>query len=204
MMLNPDRLVYGRTRLDVEKNEAPLPSAGSALDHIGFSVADLDAIIKSFQAEGVNIVQPVRDMPGFFRRAFIEDPWGTRIALVQDPRRIGLHHVHLRGRNPTAALQWYVTQFGGTVRKLKGQIDGIDYDDFWLLGERGDATPSRGHTIDHLGFRPTDLNGLIARLRAQDVKVTGEPRVANNPGRPTVHIAAIEGPDGVEIELIQR
>ena len=205
MMPRPRRLVFGPTRFDVSRTDTAKPSAGSLLDHLGFSVADLDASMQIFQAEGVNVVQPVREVPELYKRALIEDPWGTRIAVVQDPQKVGFHHVHLLVPNPEASLQWYAKQFGGTVGKLKGKIDGIEYAGFWLLAERGDGMkPSRGHAIDHLGFRPTDMDSLVAGLRAQNVKVTSEPRAINNPGRPTIHIAFIEDPDGIGIELIQR
>src|SRR3979490_2081782 len=42
----PDRLMLGDTRLIFLKNDKGQPSTGSALDHLGFSVADLDAQMK--------------------------------------------------------------------------------------------------------------------------------------------------------------
>ena len=42
-----------------------------------------------------------------FKLAFIEDPWGTRIEVVQDPQKLGFHHLHVR-RQPPATLAWYV------------------------------------------------------------------------------------------------
>ena len=205
MMPGPDRLVYGPTRLDIAKSETAQPSAGSLLDNMGFSVADLDATMKMVQTEGAKIVGPARDVPGLYKRALIEDPWGVRIEVVQDPEKLGLHHVHLLVPDPSATLQWYAKEFGGKVTKLKGKIDGIDYGGLWLLAERGNPTkPSRGHAIDHLGFRPTDLDSLMVTLKAQNVKVTSEPREVNNPGRPIVHIGFIEDSDGIGIELIQR
>src|SRR5262249_8616263 len=77
----PDRLMYGDTRLIFLKNDNGQPSTGSALDHIGFSVADLDAKMKELEAAGVKIVNPTRDVPGLFKLAFVEDPWGTRIEV---------------------------------------------------------------------------------------------------------------------------
>ena len=38
----PERLMFGETRVIFQKNEAAKPSTGNVLDHIGFSVADLD------------------------------------------------------------------------------------------------------------------------------------------------------------------
>jgi catechol 2,3-dioxygenase-like lactoylglutathione lyase family enzyme len=199
-----DRLMLGQTRLIIQKNDAPKPSAGSVLDHIGFSVADLEATMRQFAADGVKVTTPVRDVPGLFKIAFVEDPWGTRIEVVQDSEKLGLHHVHLRAPDPTAALSWYVQKFGGTSGKLKGQIDGVRYGDVWVLAQRGEAAPSAGHSIDHIGFRPLDLDRAVAGLKAQNVKVTNEPRALTLPSGTSMHIAFIEGPDAVRIELVQR
>ena len=200
----PDRLMLGQTRLIFQKNDTPQASAGSVLDHIGFSVADLDATMRRLAASGVKITTPAREVPGLFKIAFVEDPWGTRIEVVQDPQKLGLHHVHVRGPNPAATLAWYRDQFGGTIDKLKGQIDGIQYGDVWILAQRGEAVPSAGHAIDHIGFRPVRLDDTIARLKARSVKVTSEPRALTLPSGTTMHIAFIEGVDGVRIELVQR
>src|SRR5437867_8754440 len=115
----PDRLLLGDTRLIFLRNANGQPSAGSALDHIGFSFADLDAKMKELEAAGVKVVTPVREVAGLFKLGFIEDPWGTRIELVQDPERLGLHHVHLRAPDPAATLAWYKEKFGGETAKLK-------------------------------------------------------------------------------------
>jgi len=44
------------------------------------------------------VVTPVRDLPGLFKLGLVEDPWGTRIEVVQSPEKLGLHHVHPRRR----------------------------------------------------------------------------------------------------------
>src|SRR5476651_2137484 len=98
----PDRLMFGDTRLIFLKNDKGQPSTGSALDHLGFSFADLDAKMKELEAAGVKVVTPVRDVAGLFKLGFVEDPWGTRIEVVQDPELLGLHHIHMRGPDPDA------------------------------------------------------------------------------------------------------
>ena len=78
--------------------------------------------------------------------AQVSDPWGTLLEIVQDPKKLGLHHIGLVTSDPAAELAWFAATFGGKVDKLKGQIDGIQYGDVWLLGARGEATPSAGHS----------------------------------------------------------
>jgi catechol 2,3-dioxygenase-like lactoylglutathione lyase family enzyme len=200
----PDRVLYGDTRIIFQKREKNLPSEGSVVDHIGFSVPNIDGAMKAFQTEGVKITQAVRDVPGLFKLAFIEDPWGTRIEVVQDPQKLGLHHVHLRGPDPAAVLAWYSTQFGGRTAKLKDRIDGIDMSGVWLLVQKGDATPSPGHAIDHIGFRPVNLEASVAAMKSRNVKFTTEPRPLTLANGTTIQLAFAEGPDGVRIEMVQR
>ena len=194
-----DRVLIGDTRFAFLKNEAAQPSEGSAIDHIGLSFADLDAKMKELEQAGAKIVSPVRDVPGLFKLAFIEDPWGTKIELVQDPETLGFHHVHLRAPDPQAALKWYQETFGGEPGKLKGRLDGVRYGTLWLLAQKGDATPSAGHAIDHLGWRMVDLDAAAVELKAKGVKFTSEPRALRD-----LRIAFVESPGGVKIELVQR
>ena len=199
-----DRLMLGQTRLIFQNNPTPQPSAGSVLDTVGFSVADLDATMKIVQADGVKIVTPARAVPGLYKAAVIEDPWGTRIEVVQDPGKLGLHHVHVSAADPAATLAWYADTFGGKVAKMKGRIAGIDYGGIWILSERGVTSPSQGHAIDHIGFRPINLDSVVTGLKAKNVKITAEPRPLTLAGGTVVHLAFLEGPDGVRIEMVQR
>jgi catechol 2,3-dioxygenase-like lactoylglutathione lyase family enzyme len=200
----PDRLMFGETRLIFLKNDKAQPSSGSALDHLGFSVPDLDAKMKEFEAAGVKIVNPIRDVQGLFKLAFIEDPWGTRIEVVQDADKLGLHHVHLRGPDPAAVLAWYKEKFGGDAGKLKDRIDGIRYSGVWLVVQRGDAAPSQGHAIDHIGWRTNDLSAKAAELKTQGVTFTTEPRPLRLASGVMVNFAYLDGPAGAKIELVQR
>ncbi len=200
----PDRLMLGETRLIFLKNDQGQPSTGSALDHIGFSVADLDAKMKELEAAGAKIVTPARDVPGLFKLAFVEDPWGTRIEVVQDSEKLGLHHVHLRAPDPAVALAWYKEKFGGETAKLKDRIDGLRYGGVWILATRGEATPSEGHAIDHIGWQTPNLASKTSELKAQGVKFTTEPRPLKLASGTMVNFAYLEGPSGAKIELVQR
>jgi catechol 2,3-dioxygenase-like lactoylglutathione lyase family enzyme len=200
----PDRLMLGDTRLIFLKNDKGQPSSGSAIDHIGFSFADLDAKMKELEAAGVKVVTPVRDVPGLFKLGFVEDPWGTRIEVMQDPSKLGLNHVHLLAPDPAATLGWYKQKFGGETAKLANRIDGLRYSGVWLLVQRGDAVPSEGHAIDHIGWRTPNLAEKALQLKAQDVKFTTEPRPLKLASGTIVNFAYLEGPSGAKIELVQR
>jgi len=206
----PNRLMYGSTRFMFLPKADAKPSHGSVIDHVGFSVADFDAKMKEFEAGGVKIVTPARDIPGLFKLAFVEDPWGTRIEVVQDPESLGLHHVHLVAPDPEAVFTWLLAKFGGERAKLKGRIDGIKYSapgfsDMWILVQRGDSEPSEGHAIDHIGWRSTGpLAATIDGLRAKGVTVLTEPRPLPLPNGPAINFAYVAGPAGAKIELVER
>jgi len=203
----PDRLMFGDTRLIFLRsaNGNAQPSAGSAIDHIGFSVPDLDAKLKQLEAAGAKIVNPARDVPGLFKLAFVDDPWGTRLEVVQDADKLGLHHVHLRGPDPNAVLAFYKEKFGGETGKLKDRIDGIKLSDVWIVVQRGDAVPSEGHAVDHFGFRTTaDLTTKVNEYKGAGVKFTTEPRPLKLASGVSVNYAYLEGPNGAKVELVQR
>jgi predicted enzyme related to lactoylglutathione lyase len=205
-----DRIMYGSTRLMFLRKADAKPSAGGAIDHIGFSVADLDAKMKEWEAAGVKITSPARDVPGLFKLAFIEDPWGTRLEIVQDPELLGLHHLHLRAPNPDEYFTWLLDKFGGTRTKMKDRLDGVRYDadgfsSVWILIQKGEAEPSTGRAIDHIGWRSVGpLKETIDGLRAKSVEVETEPRALNLPNGPSINYSYVRGPAGTRIELVER
>ena len=206
----PDRLMFGSTRLLFLQKADAKPSSGGAIDHLGFSFADLGAKMKEFEAAGIKIVTPAREAPGLFKLAFVEDPWGTRIEVVQDPELLGLHHIHLRGPNPDEMITWLLAKFGGQRTRFKGRLDAVKYSttgfrDMWILLERGDAEPSEGRAIDHIGWRSTGaLTTTIDGLRAKQVTVLTEPRPLSLPKGPSINFAYVAGPAGVKIEIVER
>jgi len=205
----PDRLMFGSTRFMFLKKADALPSEGSAIDHVGFSVADLDATLKALAGDGVKITSPAREIEGLFKIAFIEDPWGTKIEIVQDPELLGLHHLHLRGPDPEEIFTWLTAKFGCERTKLKGTRDAVKYsaDGFstvWILAQKGESTPSIGHAIDHIGWRSAGLNDTIAELKSKGVTVTSEPRPLSLPNGPSINFSYVAGPAGARIELVER
>src|SRR4029079_14085601 len=161
-------------------------------------------------ASGVKIVQPVREVQGLFKLGFVEDPWGTRIEVVQDPELLGLHHIHMRGPDPEAIFTWLLAKFGGERTKLKGRLDAVRYraaglSDMWILVQTGPSEPSEGHAIDHIGWRSTGpLNDTISGLKGKGVTVTSEPRPLPLPNGPTINFSYVTGPAGARIEIVER
>ena len=60
-----------------------VPTRGRVLDHIGFDVKDHAAFVKTIEAAGIKLDEPVRKGPTGNTITYITDPWGTRIEIVQ-------------------------------------------------------------------------------------------------------------------------
>jgi catechol 2,3-dioxygenase-like lactoylglutathione lyase family enzyme len=196
------RAMLGPVRLIFQRSEMPKPSQGSSLGLIGFSVPDVEAASKRLQAAGVRLVMPPMTMAGI-KMAQVADPWGTLIDVVQDEQQLGLHHVGLVSPDPAATLAWFASTFGGTAAKWRGR-DGIRYGGVWLFATKGSGEPSAGHSIDHIGFRPANVDASVAAMKGKNVKVTTEPRPLTLPSGAAMRLAFVESPGGVRIELVQR
>jgi catechol 2,3-dioxygenase-like lactoylglutathione lyase family enzyme len=190
---------YGKMRIIFFKGkpDAP-PSKGSAVDHIGFSYKDIHAKLKELADAKVEILSGV-EQEGPIKYAFVKDPWGTLIEVVEDPEILGFHHVHLATTDAKQTLQWYSDAFGGQIAKFAGLIPGIRYGDVWLLVKtvKDAPAPTKGRAVDHISWGFADLDADAVRLRAAGVKFNSGPYKFGN-GK----IAFIEDPLGVLIELV--
>ncbi len=206
-MNRPDACQIGTTQLIFANRKPDAGSEGSGVDHIGFSFPDLAAKMRAFQAAGVKITTPAREVPGLFKLGFIEDPWGTRIEVVEDKESLGFHHVHLKSENPEATLKWYQNVFGGAADRLKGRIDGLRYGSVWLLIDKADEgsqlAATQGRSIDHLGFAFPDLDAAAAEMKKKGIAFQAEPRPFTNAAGQNMKISFVVGPDDVRIEVVQ-
>jgi catechol 2,3-dioxygenase-like lactoylglutathione lyase family enzyme len=199
-----ERTLIGTTRFIFRMEANPRPSEGGAVDHLGFSVPDLDAKLRQLEADGARITSPRRDVEGLFPLAFVVDPWGTRLELIQDPQHLGFHHIHLRSPDPEATLQSYLSLFGGVRTPMRGRLDGIYYPgNVWLLVTRGEGFPTAGTSIDHLGWRALHSDTKAAEMRAKGTTLTREPGDLTFENG-TIRVFFIDGPYGVNIEIVQR
>ena len=189
---------------------------GTGINHIGFSVPDLTAKMNEFEAIGVRGSgirlqrfpdgSMVQDIPGLFKIAFIFDPWGTRIELVEDDEYLGFHHIHLSATDPEATLAFYRDVMGGEPASLRGRLDGLLFDDVWLLvSEHPEGTTpatTEARAIDHIGFIVNDLDAAAGDMRQQGVRFQQEPTVPEN-GRTSAKRAFLFGPDNVRLAVVE-
>lgn len=198
-----DGVFFGPIRFNMRKAAGVVGSGGSIIEAVGLSYADLQGRLRIvLDGSGAKIVQQQHMIDGLGPTAVIEDPWGTKIELVQDPKLLGFHHARVRATDPAAMRAWFVERLGAEPGKIGGG-DALKFGGIWLLIDKADAAPrtSDGTTLDHLGFRTKDIKSEIASFQTSGVKVLGEPR--QDPNVATTFATFFEGPTG-RIELTQR
>jgi lactoylglutathione lyase len=119
-------------------------------------------------------------------------------------------HIHIRSRDPEKTAAFYEKMFDAQIlRSMQQGKPRIDMriggqDVFIAPIEPGNTvnappvTPYEG--LDHFGLRVTDIEKVVADLKAKGAEFTME---LNSP-RPNIKICFIRGPEGVSIELLER
>jgi catechol 2,3-dioxygenase-like lactoylglutathione lyase family enzyme len=194
------QVTFGATVVTIVKGSSIEPSTGTLIDHIGLSYRDLEAAVKRAEAAGAKVTSPPRESPLIFRYAYIEDPWGVRIEMVEDVERLGFHHVHLRVKDPAATLAWYEQQLGGERAKLRDRLDGVRFDGVWVFAmSSGTDQPLPPTAIQLVAFRVADVDTSMKALAAAGVKMTAEPR-----SLPALRYGFVEDPNGIRVEIVRR
>ncbi len=189
------------TMFDEPQGRSALPSAGSAIDHFGFTVDDVDATVEKARSMGATIDTEPRDGTTVARIAYIVDPWGTRMELLEDPDYPGMNHVHLMVNDADEVRDWFLEIFGGEFVPERGgdRYHGVRYENIWLhISEVAEEmAPSRTRSLDHFGFRiAEDLPVFAERIAA-----TGYPPYLIRPNPPGSDLLWFEGPGGIHIEI---
>jgi len=194
-----DRVYYDDIAVIFFEREATGGSVGTGVDHISFSMANVEEVLANIVADGGTQLGDLVEFSGM-QIGFVEDPWGTKIELINDTDLRGVHHLHLSSPDPESTLQWYADNFGGSSEQFGGALPGLNYGDVWLLvaQARSAVVPTQGRALDHLGWRYQDLAAASETLKANGVKFAMEPRDYRG-----IRIGFVEGPDGVRIELVQ-
>ena len=184
----------------VTKAAATEGSEGSTANHIGFLVKDYAALKAKLAAANIPTVfdmeknkQIMVTFPDRVRVEFNED------ASIDAP--VMFHHIHLMTTDPAALQAWYVKTFGAeatTRRNLPAaKIPGGEVD---FLKAKEAPAPTKGRTLDHIGFEVKDLETFCKKLTADgmtfDMPFRDVPAIG-------LKIAFIIDPVGTRIELTQ-
>ncbi|HEY6274581.1 MAG TPA: VOC family protein [Terriglobales bacterium] len=213
----------------------PKSEVTSAIWHFGWGAEDMKATYQKQLDGGTKFETPITDISdigggnatGRFYFAYVDGPDHQLIELnTANHHHFG--HIHLLSKDPIAAGEWYVKEFGlvrsGTrppshePRFYRGfqigpnvslMMDNVNFIIFpmeyaktqWpeLWKDRTDLESTSGHVTDHIGFSVDDLAATLERLKKDGVNVTDGPHSI-----PGVKYAFIEGPDHIKIELVEE
>jgi len=120
-------------------------------------------------------------------------------------------HVHLRCADVESTANYYINMFGGTILN-RTEVRGLPIIQVDVGGQKlffspkladMDVEPLSGKPrwgVYQLAFTVSDMNAAVEELKAKGATFEGDPIVIS----PSLKIAFIKGPDGVQIELLQR
>ncbi|MDG2176412.1 MAG: VOC family protein [Gammaproteobacteria bacterium] len=203
--------------MDIEFDARPIlgTTLGTGVDHISFSFPDVAAKMDELERIGVGGLgvrlqrfddgAVWRDIDGFFVVGFIFDPWGTSIELVQDAAHQGFHHIHLSASDPTATLDRYQAAFGGTRGNVTATLDGLRFDEAWLLAslhETANPASTEGRALDHIAFNVDAIDSAVADIENSGIALQQAPNVPAN-ARGNGRRAFFVSPDNVRLALVE-
>jgi catechol 2,3-dioxygenase-like lactoylglutathione lyase family enzyme len=113
----------------------------------------------------------------------------------------GIHHVHVKTRDPKQTLRFYLDNLGATLiaevgRGYRVNLHGLTLNITPLI-----ETQSREqhYGLEHIAVDTDDYPGTLARLRANGVRILEELPPTN--GR---RVCFLEAPDGAQVEVIEK
>jgi catechol 2,3-dioxygenase-like lactoylglutathione lyase family enzyme len=182
------------------------PPAGSIVDHFGFVWKDLPTTLAKWKADGVEIEQASNPNQGY-----VHGPDGIRVEFFGNPsisNAVEMNHIHFYPLDIPAMQAWYAKTFGGVPGKraresTPGWIDCDDLPGVNLSFSQGKTAlaPTKGRSLDHIGFDVKDLEAFVKKLDAQGTKLDEPIRSAPNG---TTKVAYLTDPWGTRIELTQN
>jgi catechol 2,3-dioxygenase-like lactoylglutathione lyase family enzyme len=128
----------------------------------------------------------------------------------------GIHHVALKTKTWETSLAFYKDVLGFAEKITCAYPDGNRAGMFDTGGgnyleifENHIDTPAANGVLMHIAIRATDVNAVVARVRAAGCKVTVDPKdvtiqTTNAVGPVPVRLAFFEGPNGELWELFQN
>jgi len=173
---------------------------GSTVNHIGFAVKDLAAVRGRLDALHIES-SPVN---GNQKQVMAKFPEKVVVELTEDAglaTPVAMHHIHLATPDPEKLRAWYVKTFGARAGTrgnfLAAFIPGGEVD----TRKTQDAqAPTKGRSLDHIGFEVQNLEAFCKQLSADGVQFEMAYRDIPAIG---LKIAFLADPEGTRIELTE-
>jgi catechol 2,3-dioxygenase-like lactoylglutathione lyase family enzyme len=193
----------------LQQGQSSAPPAGSIVDHFGFVLKDINAARAKWKAADVKYTVGANNP----NQGFVEAPDGVRVEVFGDPSLpgpIGMDHIHFQlPRTDIPAIQaWYEKVLGGLPGKRKtvansGVTDCVYFHRFNVSFSASNMPrdPTRGRSLDHIGFEVKNLDEFAKRLDGMGIKLDSPPRQIPNSA---TKVAFLTDPWGAYIELTEN
>src|SRR5438128_9976857 len=175
-------------------------SVGSVINHFGFYVKDFDQAVARWKAAGLKW-EPGAN-PG---QGYLNGPDSVRIEIYENKSistAMQMHHIHLWVPDPGAAQKWYVQHFGATPGK-RAQFDTANVPGTEITFNKVEMpqAPTKGRSVDHMGFEVRNLDSFVAKLQAAGLKTDGP--IRNSTNASGIRLVYVTDPWGTEIEITE-
>jgi catechol 2,3-dioxygenase-like lactoylglutathione lyase family enzyme len=164
----------------LEQSDNALPNEGAILDHFGFVVKDMPGSLAKWKAANLKI-EPTANP----NEAYVFAPDGVRLEVYgvpELPTSVQMNHIHLycRSSEIPAMQAWYVK----TLSAMPGERECISCLPRHVIIKTanfpGGTTvtfrtfekkfgPSKGHTLDRIGFEVKNLDAYAKKLEAEGI-----------------------------------
>jgi len=153
---------------------------GNVINHIGFRLKAGSGILEKLEAAGVIVVLDAPEEPD---DGVVYTSESMRIDTGQDANQKELvvaehFHFDMPKYSRPEALNWYVKVFGVKARtggegdSASGDIPGLTRGITFGLnfGSPNAPLPSKGHTLDHIGFEVVNLEAFCKKLQGMGIR----------------------------------
>jgi len=192
----------------LQKAEPSGPPGGSIVNHFGFTVKDMPAALVRWKAANIKI-EPTENP----NEVYVLAPDGVRVEVYGEPAlptAVSMNHIHFRPADIPAIKAWYVKAFGANPGRRPcvaclsrpTMIEADDLPGVNLSFSPGNEVPlpTKGRSIDHIGFEVSNLDAFVIGLEAKGIHVDAP--VRQIPGA-NVKVAFLTDPWGTYIELTE-
>ncbi len=183
-------------------------NAGAIVNHFGFTVKDFPSSLAKWKAANLKI-EPTQNP----NEVYVNAPDGIRLEVYGEPAQptpVSMNHIHYNAPDIPGIKTWYVKAFGANPGRRPcvgcvsnpamieaGDMPGVNLS---FSGTRTPVGPTKGRSLDHIGFDVTSLEELVKALEARGIKIDAPIRQVPNT---KVKVAFLSDPWGTYIELTE-
>ena len=178
------------------------------VNHFGFTVKDMPAALAKWKAANLKI-EPTENP----NEVYVHAPDGIRLEVYGEPALptpVSMNHIHYNAPDIPGIKAWYVKAFGANPGRRPciaclsrpamieaGDLPGVNLS---FSGTRNPVGPTKGRSLDHIGFDVTNLEEFVKTLEARGIKIDAPIRQVPNS---KVKVAFLSDPWGTYIELTE-